>query len=165
MPDECIVHVEWDGPFSLADLPDLNNDWDYGVYQIYGAHTVYGAGVLLYIGKAAKQTFGVRIPQEGWPDNQDRVEIYVGRLCGSRKPQDATWNRLIGEVESLLIYAHAPATNAMNIKTIRDQSLQHTHVLNWGKFRDLLPEVSGHRWTTRHSDIPDYRPFGMSKEL
>lgn len=162
MQEEELIHVHWDGPFSLDDVYELNNDWDYGVYQIYGCHTVYGAGVLLYIGRTVKRTFSKRIPEEGWPENQDgnRVEVYVGRLSGERKPQDKIWNKMICKVESLLIYAHSPANNSKNIKSIKEGELRKTHILNWGLFRDLLPEVSGHRWTERHSDMPEYRAFG-----
>lgn len=166
MPDEKIIHVEWEGPFSHEGLKSLNSDWDYGVYQIYGTHTVYGAGVLLYIGMAAKQTFGVRIPQEGWPSNQDgnRVEIYVGRLSGSTTPENEEWNKQISQVENLLIYAHAPATNSKNIQAIRERDFRNIHVLNWGQFRNLLPEVSGHRWTERHGEISGYMHYGLSDE-
>lgn len=135
---------------------------DYGVYQIYGSHTVYGAGVLLYIGKAAQQTFGTRLSQEGWRNNQDagRVEIYLGRLSGKETPDAEEWARQIDSVEKLLIYAHAPACNSSNINTIPDQNLRYVHVLNWGRFRDLLPEVSGDRWTLLHWDMEKYEPYG-----
>jgi hypothetical protein len=36
---------------------------DYGLYQIYAHHLVFGSGALVYIGKAQEQTFGVRIAQ------------------------------------------------------------------------------------------------------
>jgi hypothetical protein len=52
-----IVHIEWDGPFSIDEAKEKNGKDDYGVYQIYGNHPVYGYGASLYIGKAADQTF------------------------------------------------------------------------------------------------------------
>lgn len=58
------IHIEWEGPKLLSDINNLNDPkYDYGVYQIYGGHPVYGTNILLYIGKADKQTFGVRINQ------------------------------------------------------------------------------------------------------
>ena len=54
-----IIHVQWDGPFTLDQLSEMNNEYDYGVYQVYGSHPIYGSDVLLYIGKAGKLTFGV----------------------------------------------------------------------------------------------------------
>lgn len=39
-----IIHIEWDGPYNLTQLPDLMNDeTDYGLYQIYGSHPVYNS--------------------------------------------------------------------------------------------------------------------------
>ena len=40
-----------------------------------------------------------------------------------------------------------------------EPDLRFVHVLNWGKHRDLLPEVSGARWTTRFDDPPNYHAF------
>ena len=61
-----VIHVQWDGPFTLEQILELNDDFDYGVYQVYGSHPIYGSDVLLYIGKASQQTFSVRIKQEQW---------------------------------------------------------------------------------------------------
>ena len=91
-----IIHIEWDGPYTIGQLPELKNEVsDYGVYQVYGAHPVYGSNVLLYIGKADEQTFGVRLKQEDWIYNQDsqRVKFYVGRLAGASTPDDITWSK------------------------------------------------------------------------
>ena len=67
-----VIHVQWDGPFSLEQVSELNNeDHDYGVYQVYGSHPIYGSDVLLYIGKASQQTFATRLRQEPWLYNQD----------------------------------------------------------------------------------------------
>ncbi len=66
-----VNHVEWDGPYRFWDNPgqlepvsSLKGPTDYGVHQIYGGHPVYGNSALLYIGMAAAQEFGKRIPQE-----------------------------------------------------------------------------------------------------
>ncbi|MGF7014621.1 hypothetical protein HNR27_001981 [Ornithinibacillus bavariensis] len=47
-----------------------------------------------------------------------------------------------------MINVHKPAYNTQNLITIPDERLQNIHILNWGYYRDLLPEVSGLRWTS-----------------
>jgi hypothetical protein len=44
--EERIIHIEWEGPYSLNQLDTLKD-----LYQIYGHHSVYGSNVLLYIGQ------------------------------------------------------------------------------------------------------------------
>jgi len=57
-----IIHIQWEGPYSYQEIKDLKNENnDYGIYQIYGGHPIYGSGALLYIGKAQLQTFGIRL--------------------------------------------------------------------------------------------------------
>lgn len=144
------VDLDWEGPFQLDELHKVNDySKDYGIYQIYGFHPVYGCNVLLYIGLAAKQTFCQRIKQEGWEANKDprNIEIYVGRLCGDTPPVEQ-WERLISQVEKLLIFSHTPASNQSNIGTIPFESLKDLHIINWGNHRSLASEVSGLRWCT-----------------
>ena len=50
MKEPTLINIEWDGPYSLEKVVQLKEPTDKGVYQIYGGHPVYGAGVLLYIG-------------------------------------------------------------------------------------------------------------------
>ena len=64
MKEPTLINIEWDGPYSLEKVVQLKEPTDKGVYQIYGGHPVYGAGVLLYIGLTADQTFGERLPRE-----------------------------------------------------------------------------------------------------
>jgi len=160
--DETTVHIEWDGPHRLDAAKSLTGPTDYGVYQIYGGHPVYGSSALLYIGLAAAQYFGQRISQEEhWLSNRDadRVEVYVGRLSGSRTPDDSTCTKHIRLAERLLIHAHSPPMNTQKSLAALEPDLRFIRVLNWGKHRDLLPEVSGARWTSRYDDIPNYRPY------
>jgi hypothetical protein len=124
------IFIEWKGPYTLESIKQYKNtDIDYGVYQIYGTHPVYGSHVLLYIGKAAKQTFAQRIKQEGWSFNSDKeqVQIYIGRLFGKNQPQEDERNHLISLAEQLLIFSHWPAGNSSNIDTIsRKQEMRAT---------------------------------------
>ena len=59
MGNERIIHVQWQGPFSLSDLSKLSAPRDRGLYQVYGHHPVYGPCTLLYIGLTWK-TFAER---------------------------------------------------------------------------------------------------------
>ncbi len=165
---EIFIHIDWSGPHSLDAVSKFNGATDYGVYQVYGTHPVYGSGVLLYIGRTTEQTFGVRLSQEekGWLANPDsgHVEVYVGRLWGSKTPAYETWRRHIVFAERLLINAHEPALNAQKeLKALEQEpELQWVHVINWHQYRDLQPEVSGACWvgfdcqTFRHFGTPDH---------
>ncbi len=162
MQHETTIHIEWDGPHRLDAVTSLIGSTDYGVYQIYGGHPVYGNTALLYIGLAAGQHFGERIAQETqWLDNRDagRVEVYVGRLSGSTTPDDDTWDKHIKLAERLLIFAHSPPMNTQKNLSTLEPDLRFVRVLNWARHRDLLPEVSGDRWTSRYYDIPNYHQF------
>lgn len=157
------IHLYWDGPYSLTSITEtkeLGNDekLDYGVYQIYGGHPIYGHDVLLYIGKASEQTFSKRISQEKhWWFNQDsmNVKIYLGRLCGET-PSNEIWSSQIIKAEKLLIFSHRPAHNSSNINSIRSEELQNTHVINYGNHRSLLPEVSSVRLFGEKYGVDEY---------
>lgn len=158
------MHIQWSGPYSFVEasrFQDLRTD--YGVYQFCGPHTVYGRDVLLYLGKAAKQTFGVRIQQENWVNWQEAngsVRVFLGRISGGETPDNDTWNSQIGWAETLLIKAHRPAHNSSGLNRTGDQRVGRVHVLNWGDRGALLPEVSGARWSARFASIPGYAPYG-----
>lgn len=134
---------------------------DYGIYQIYGKHPVYGNDVLLYIGKADRQTLGIRISQENWLNTNDsnNNKIYVGRLHGPHNKGEEIWSTEIDLAERLLIYAHKPAYNARSISSLPESDLQNIHILNWGYYRNLLPELSGLRWTSKlnHLNYETYK--------
>ena len=158
------IHLQWHGPFTLEQVRELNADHDYGVYQVYGSHPVYGSDVLLYIGKSSEQTFSVRLQQEAWHYNEDagNVRYYVGRLAGERTPGDAEWSHQIGLLETLLIHSHWPAANSRNIQGLGAHATEiaDIHVLNWGQRRSLLSEVSGLMLTDRYNVIPNYHCYG-----
>jgi hypothetical protein len=116
-----IIHIEWNGPFTFSEIKRFTGEIDYGVYQIYGGHPLYGSNALVYIGKARDQCFGVRIPQEKyWQDNRDanRLNVYLGRLAGAHTPTDDVWGRQIDLAERLLIFAHSPANNTRRTSTV-----------------------------------------------
>ena len=159
-----IIHVQWDGPYTYKEALKLKNEVvDYGVYQVYGSHPVYGSDVLLYLGKADRQTFGKRLSQEYWHYiNQDsaRVAVYVGRLHSYEgTPSIEMWSKQISTVERLLISSHWPAGNSSGLNTAFGEEFHHTHVLNWGAYRDLLPEVSGARYSDRYESEEKFEPY------
>lgn len=156
-----LIQLHWEGPFRHDELPSLTNtEIDYGIYQIYGRHPVYGSDILLYIGKADFQTLGQRILQEGWYDTNDsnNLKIYIGRLHGPINPDIETWSKEIDLAERLLIYVHKPAYNSKGLVSI-SKELENVHILNWADYRSLLPEISGLRWTSKL----DYLEYEMYK--
>lgn len=108
---------------------------------------------MLYIGKADYQTLGKRISQENWLDTNDsnNTKIYIGRLHGPQNPTE--WSVEIDLTERLLIYVHKPAYNARSISSLHDSEFQDIHILNWGNYRSLFPEMSGLRWASKLDDL------------
>lgn len=151
-----LIQIQWEGPFKFEELASFQNDeTDYGIYQIYGEHFVYVDDVLLYIGQASQQTFGARIMQHSyWLE--DDYSFYVGRLSGSNTPSDDIWHDEITLAESLLINIHTPAYNSTFINSINNAKIEHVHILNLGKHKKLLPELSGIRWISKNNEVwPD----------
>lgn len=157
------IHIEWDGSHSLESIKQFQESNDYGLYQIYGSHLIYGSNQLLYIGKANDQTFGKRIPQHAkWFYHQDseNIKVYIGRLGGNRTINDEKWGEQIDIAEKLLIHSHKPAYNSSNIQTIPDSIPIETHVFNWCNYCSLMPEVSAFRWLATDEDyFATYKTF------
>ena len=111
--------IEWVGPFSLDYVIDeLNGKDDYGLYQIYGTHIVYGASSLLYIGKAEGLTFSQRFSQHRseWLSEEEGVSIRIGRIASADYAYDPPdWRKVLRDAEALTIYWHSPAYNSSNI--------------------------------------------------
>lgn len=164
------IHILWEGPFNLDQINDINNESrDYGVYQIYGHHPLYGSNVLLYIGLAQVQTFGKRISQESWKkDNvsdHKNIQVYVGRLARrNNKITNDEWNTLIEHAEKLLIYAHQPVSNTQNTKSLPEADVSAYRIYNWNSHRDLFPEVSGSRFT-QFGHINEENIFDLANAL
>ncbi len=149
------IHINWQGPYSLEKATQLTSDIDYGLYQYYGGHSVYGENTLLYLGSATKQTLGQRLLQHNWHLwSTTPVEIYAGRLCVENKIDLAEARNKLLFAEKILLFSHSPAFNTVNLN-----SINHNHndvrIMNWGHRNKLLPEVSISRWegglTTGHS--------------
>ena len=149
------IDIEWQGPLSIEDIANLHESSDFGIYQLYGRHTVYGEKTLLYIGKAWLQTFGTRISQHYLADFVcGTAAAYVGRL-GYFPPRSDNWEQRVSLAEKLLIYAHAPAWNTQNINDY--DPIDNLRIFNWGDYGLLLPEVSHARYQYSHNHLPDNR--------
>ena len=171
-PQELYLHLQWTGPHTIEEVKQFDGDTHVGLYQVYGAHPVYGTDTLLYIGLVADEPFAARFRQhEGWCKvNQDsgRLQIHIGRFIGRLSdcstPDNATWCRYIKFAERLLIYAHQPALNTQKELASLEPDLRHVHVLNWGQYRLLLPEASGARWADRFEHIT-FGTYFTTKDL
>jgi len=151
-----LVRVRWQRR-SLADVECATGDDDYGVYQVYGQHLVFGPGSLLYIGLAAKQSFAQRLKQHRpWLDHENDVSVRLGRLhpddYGDDDPTEGwpKWSALVRSVESLLIFWHSPPYNSSSIVRYDGPPL---HVQNWGDRGALVPELTSH-WKPIRPDDP-----------
>jgi len=152
------IHLEWDGPYDFNDLDKLNDPKsDYGVYQIYGAHPVYGPDVLLHLGQAVNETFSARLAPE--KEEWGEVTLYVGRLAGTETPEEKEWEKQIELAEALLTYVHSPVYNSQDQDSLDYDGLRGVQLLNWYYYRDLLPEVSGARWLAE-ADAPSWNVYG-----
>lgn len=159
------ISLHWTGPHSYNDVSEMDEDHDFGLYQIYGIHPVYGVDTLLYIGLANGNTFGSRFRNADrvfmnddnapWEDNGCGIRIHTGRIHRENTvptPTDHTWGNWITVAERLLIHAHSPTWNSSSIATPPNGNVgriryRDVHILNWGQFGLLLPEVSGARYT------------------
>lgn len=159
------INLFWQGPYSYRQLRDKTGPTDYGIYQIYSHHPVYGSESLVYIGQANVLTFFENFRSnhsylaggQGWEDNGRRYRIHLGRIHmqrGETRPDDDSWGEWIDLAERLLIYAHSPAWNSQNVFRKMPDARKYgaIHVLNWGQYGKLLPEVSGARFTSRVYD-------------
>jgi hypothetical protein len=164
-----VIHLEWEGPYTFEECKKLNDeDCDYGIYQIYGPHHCVGPDVLLYTGKADLNTFSARINEHEKYYQQfcsyfKKINIYIGRLAGNKTPSNNERSNQIDLTEKILIFSHKPPHNAKEVKWLsikKEPMLRKIHVLNWGNYKNLFPEVSGHRWTDKSADIDNYEVYG-----
>ena len=140
------IHINWEGPFTHSEALKLNSETDYGLYQFYGDHLIYGRDVILYLGKAETQTFGRRIGQHNWDLwTSSPIQIYVGKIYSISPLENEEWERQICLSERIILQSHTPAFNSSNLNSIGHKG-EETRVLNWGKRKQLLPEVSISRW-------------------
>jgi len=137
-----IIEIQWEGPFSINKISKFNNPSDYGIYQIYGTHTIFGENSLLYIGKAEQQNFCDRfIQHKEWLAKEiSNLQVYIGRIGGVKQPNNNIWTESIDSAEKLLIYFCSPPYNFSNINSFGNH--KNKVILNFGKKNRLPYEVS-----------------------
>lgn len=115
---------------------------DSGIYQVHGAHVVFGLNSLLYIGRAVEQSFGKRFKDhEKWLADECGVMVRVGRISKGDYDSDEDWAELVKNVEALTIFWHSPPYNSQNINSYKGYAL---HVQNLGDSGSILPEYTSH---------------------
>jgi hypothetical protein len=128
--DEHKIIIEWAGPFEYQDVIDKMKDGgkypeydgnDYGLYQIYGKHILCGSDTLLYIGKAARETFSDRFKyhKKWWIADEEEIKVYLGRVYDPQKHSKSdkwkSWEHDIDLAERILIYKYSPNYNNASI--------------------------------------------------
>ena len=139
------IIIQWEGPLTREEICDLDSLNDYGLYQVYGIHKVYGEDVLLYIGKACEQTFSVRLPQHlDWFYWEDlKLKFYVGRIVNKDGViTNDEWTNKINSAEISLIHYCCPSWNSKNLNYNSSFTyFQEYIVYNYGTKRSLPESI------------------------
>lgn len=135
-----VIHIVWEGPFSIKAALSRKLENDYGLYQIYGTHSIFGQDALLYIGQANGRTFFGHLPwYEGhWEQREpDHYEVYLGRLGGWEPIDERRWGELIDNAEAITVYNVSPPYNRSRIisMTVKEPTI----ILNYER-RHRLPK-------------------------
>jgi hypothetical protein len=155
MAELKLLRIEWEGPLSIDMVLTKNGEDDYGLYQVYVHHLVFGAGALVYIGKSERQTFATRFGQhwEDWLKWESDVSIRLGRIAEGYYRTDDNWQEwmeILSDVERLTVFWHTPPYNSHYIKGYQGPALR---IQNWGNRGSLLPEYSDpSQWKPRRPD-------------
>ena len=122
---------------------------EYGLYQVYSTHLIYGSQSLVYIGKAYDQPIHKRLKSHDdyWFNlESDSVTVLVGRLIvekGKNKVGlEQLWREQVDAAEKLLIYNCAPAYNSSSIIYHHLDNKPDVLLLNYGKRGQLPLELS-----------------------
>ena len=151
------VMVEWDGPRSIDEVFELDDeDQDFGIYQIYGTHIIFGKKALLYIGQTYKRetarTFSQRFYEHvGWLREEEDVSIHVGRIVKvdqtlKRDISAHDLRKIIKDTEALTIKWHSPPYNSANIETYNGQRLEVVNQGKYGSLEDRYKSRDRKRW-------------------
>jgi hypothetical protein len=150
-----IIVINWE-KVPLKANQDFNNQWDYGLYSVYGNHIAYGKDSLLYIGQARDNTFtqrlfnDKRISEDFYETTQTPEYVRLGWIVKSNENNsdvdNEKWTEYIDVAESLLISSHCPSMNSqLKIKlssigaTLNGKNYL---IINKGDRGSLLPEIS-----------------------
>ena len=140
--------IEWKGPFTIDEVRGMKNlRNDYGLYQIYGEHIIFGKDSLLYIGRT-ETTFRDRFFDQSYAHWKDWIQydikdgkdvsIYIARV----RP-GVFDDEFLNDAEALQIYWHSPPYNSANIYDYdRDKRLHPFEIVNEGERRKLVEWLS-----------------------
>jgi hypothetical protein len=146
MKDFKMYHLNWkEYGWDNSICTAYDSSKDYGIYQVYGDHPVYGKNVLLYIGKAKEQTYSTRMKGHTDFDASQAskfTKLYLSYFCKIDDLSEETWGEAIDIVEKVLIRTHFPALNSQDVKGFLDSTTPNVLIYNWGARGSLLPEVS-----------------------
>ena len=155
---DVFLHLMWvEHEWNEEKITQFNSKSDYGIYQIYGDHPVYGENVLLYIGKARYQTYSLRLNQR-IDFNESHISkfrrLHLSYFCKTEGVNSSNWGEYIDLAEKLLINAHFPAYNSQEIKgPIKNETFKKEMLIfNWNDRGKLLPEVSSLRYSYQFYD-------------
>lgn len=150
----CEIRIEWEGPFKVDNVikkmdrtgePPLWNGEDYGLYQIYGEHSLCGKETLLYIGITTERTFSQRFKEHKiWLDKDQKkkdVSIYLGRVYDPKRHlTDDIWTEDVEISEKILIYKYSPNYNSRELSDAPDLSPhKNIRLVHSGKRGNLEP--------------------------
>jgi hypothetical protein len=155
-----IYHLFWKAyDWDKAIYSEHNTAKDYGIYQVYGDHPVYGPDTLLYIGKAKDQTYSTRLNGHYDFDASQVArfsKLYLSYFCKVDDLSEANWGDAIDIVEKAFIKAHFPALNSQHVMGFLEADTPNILIYNWGERGRLLPEVSTLRCSATYHDSTKY---------
>lgn len=138
-----LARLDWTGPYTKDQVLQMNDEDDYGVYQVSGSHVIFGRNSLLYIGRAVGIKFGARFRQHSsWLDEESDIEIRLAKIRDGDFKEDENWkdwDQLARDCEALCIFWHSPPYNSHGLNTYKGQELR---IHNCGERGNLLPEIS-----------------------
>lgn len=148
------IKVEWKGPFDLQAVTEKKNDGgaspnyegiDYGLYQIYGTHILFGPDKLLYVGKTVENTFSDRFKEhKEWLLNERDIKIYLGRIYDSqrhsKKDNWRLWKEDVEIAEKIIIYKYSPPYNSSNISEQPSLRYRVVRIAHDGRKGELMQE-------------------------
>jgi hypothetical protein len=160
------IDIVWRGPFAWEDVVENKNAGsDYGVYQIYGTHPLFGSDSLLYIGRTTeyKRRFSTRLAEHTWIAQEPRkISIYLGRLGSTSPlpdglPAAEEWGEWIVIAEGILIFFCRPPRNSHGIQTCPGG--KPVIVFNVGE-RNQLPSALSNLYLSSPALVdPNFRIF------
>lgn len=165
------INIWWEGPYhyhanNIKEFQQslANRETQAGIYQIYGTHPIYGSKVLLYVGQA--KDFSKRIHDDrsfSYNADSGNIDVYLGSLFNMNIETKEEYMKYVSIAEALMIYSTQPAHNIEFVSSefhknriyMENKELfLNTRVMNYNRYRDMLPEISGRRWFSEDMDNP-----------